>query len=247
MSELTIYAALRTAGMTAAGACGMMGNMAKESAMHSNNLQDSYNDAFKLTDEQYTALVDAGKPTYNGKYFMNDGSGYGLCQWTHEDRKKKFLAFAKAECASISNEAMQVRYCIKELKTDFPGVWQLLCSTTSVYETAKVVCTRFEMPAVNNVQERANKAMLYFSMYATVDYSTVEVEMEAPVSAPSDNDGNAVDIELTNETVMHLQAILVTYGYKIGTQANASGVDGLIGKKTVAAAKDFVSRLEALL
>ena len=109
MSELTIYAALRAAGMTAAGACGMMGNMAKESAMHSNNLQDSYNSMFKLSDEQYTALADAGKPTYNGKYFVNDEAGYGLCQWTHKDRKKKFLAFAKAECASISNEAMQVR------------------------------------------------------------------------------------------------------------------------------------------
>lgn len=247
MSELTIYAALRAAGMTAAGACGMMGNMAKESAMHSNNLQDSYNSMFKLSDEQYTALADAGKPTYNGKYFVNDEAGYGLCQWTHKDRKKKFLAFAKAECASISNEAMQVRYCIKELKTDFPGVWQLLCSTVSVYEAAEVVCTKFEMPAVNNVTERANKAMMYFSMYSTMDYTAVEVETEAPVSAPADPDGNAVDIELTNETVMHLQAILVTYGYKIGTQANATGIDGFIGKKTVAAAKDFVSRLEALV
>lgn len=247
MSELTIYAALRAAGMTAAGACGMMGNMACESVMHSNNLQDSYNEAFKLTDEQYTALADAGKPTYNGKYFVNDDAGYGLCQWTHKDRKKKFLAFAKAECASIGNEAMQVRYCIKELKTDFPGVWQLLCNTVSVYEAAEVVCCKYEMPAVNNVEDRSHKAMLFFSMYSAIDYTIVPIDTEAPVSAPADADGNAIDIELTNETVMHLQAILVTYGYKIGTQANATGVDGFIGQKTVAAAKDFVSRLEALV
>ena len=46
---------------------------------------------------------------------------------------------------------------------------------------------------------------------------------------------------------MHLQAILVTCGYNIGTQANSTGVDGYIGKKTVAAAKDFVTRLEAMV
>lgn len=247
MSELTIYAQLRAAGMTAAGACGILGNMACESIMHSNNLQDSYNNLFKLSDEQYTALVDAGKPTYNGKYFANDEAGYGLCQWTHPDRKKKLLAHAKAECSSIGNEAMQVRYAIKELKTDFPAVWKLLCSTVSVYEAAETVCTKFEMPAVNNVSERSNKAMYYFSMYSSVDYTAVEIDTEEPVSAPADTNGKAVDIALTNETVMHLQAILVSYGYKIGTQSNASGVDGFIGKKTVAAAKDFVSRLEALV
>lgn len=247
MSELTIYAQLRASGMTAAGACGVMGNMTCESVMHSNNLQDSCNNAFGLTDEQYTALVDAGKPTYNGKFFTNDEAGYGLCQWTHPDRKKKLLVFAKAECSSIGDEAMQVRYAIKELKTDFPDVWNLLCSTVSVYEAAEVVCKKFEMPAVNNVSERSNKAMYYFSMYSSVDFTAVEIETEAPVSAPDDTNGNSGDLSLTNETVMHLQAILVSYGYKIGTKSNASGIDGFIGKKTVAAAKDFVSRLEALI
>lgn len=247
MSELTIYAQLRSAGMTVAGACGLMGNMACESIMHSNNLQDSNNRAFGLSDEQYTALVDAGKPTYNGKYFADDGAGYGLCQWTHPDRKKKFLDFAKAECSSVGNEAMQVRYAIKELKTDFPAVWQILCNTTSVYDAAEAVCIKFEMPAVNNVADRAKEAESYFAMYSAIDYTAIDIETEEPVSAPTDSGGNTVDIVLTNETVMHLQAILVSYGYKIGTKANASGVDGFIGKKTVAAAKDFVARLEAMV
>lgn len=246
MGAREIYAQLRAAGMTAEGACGLMGNMACESIMHSNNLQDGYNAVFGLSDEQYTALVDAGKSTYNGKNFVDDGAGYGLCQWTHPDRKKKFLDFAKAECSSIGNEAMQVRYAIKELKSDFPAVWQLLTSTASVYEAAKIVCTRFEMPAVNNVADRANRGEFYFSIYSSIDYTSVEIEAEAPVYAPADSDGNCV-ANLSNETVMHIQAILVSYGYKIGTKANSTGIDGYIGKKTVAALKDFTARLEAMV
>lgn len=246
MSELTIYAALRTAGMTAAGACGLMGNMVRESVMHSNNLQDSYNTMFKLTDEQYTALVDSGKPTYNGKFFENDQAGYGLCQWTHPDRKKKLLAHAKAECASIGNEAMQVRYCIKELQTDFPAVWSLLCSTDSIYEAADFVCRKYEMPAINNVDARAVSGRAFYDKFVGVDYSLVEFEAEAPVLAPSP-DFVSFPALLTTETMMHLQVILVALGYKIGTQAVPNGIDGYNGKKCVTALKDLVSKMEAML
>ena len=246
MSELTIYAALRTAGMTAAGACGLMGNMARESVMHSNNLQDSYNSLFKLTDEQYTTLVDAGKATYNGKTFANDQAGYGLCQWTHPDRKSKLLAFAKAECASIADEAMQVRYAIHELQTDFPAVWKILCSTHSVSEAADVVCRRYEMPAVNNVEARTDSARAFLNKFAGVDYSLVDLETEAPVSAP-DTDLYDFAARLTPETMMHLQVVLLALGYKIGTQAVANGIDGYNGRKCAAATKDLAEKLYALL
>ena len=246
MSELTIYAALRTAGMTAAGACGLMGNMARESVMHSNNLQDSYNAAFGLTDEQYTALVDAGKTTYNGKSFANDQAGYGLCQWTHPDRKGKLLSFAKSECASIGNEAMQVRFAIHELKTDFAAVWKVLCSTNDVYEAADIVCRKYEMPAVNNVDARASSAQAYLAKFAGIDYSLIEFETEAPVKAP-DTELEAFAALLTTETMMHLQVVLFALGYKIGTQAVANGVDGYNGKKCAAATKDLADKLYALL
>lgn len=246
MDGLRVYAAFRAAGMSAAGAFGMMGNLSCESAGHSNNLQDCYNDKFNLSDEQYVALVDAGKPTYNGKYFSNDGAGFGLCQWTHPDRKKKFLAFAKAECASIADEAMQVRYAIHELQTDFSAVWKILCNTTDVYEAADVVCRRYEMPAVNNVDERYAAACKYEKQYSSVDYSTVDVELKAPVSAP-DTDLEAFAARLTPETMMHLQVVLHALGYKIGTQAVANGVDGYNGKKCAAATKDLAEKLYALL
>ena len=80
MSNRTIYDALRAAGMTAEGACGLMGNMMAESAMRSNNAQDSYG----VDDAAYTFSADAGQNN-----FCNDSIGYGLCQWTSADRKRK--------------------------------------------------------------------------------------------------------------------------------------------------------------
>lgn len=247
MNELKVYAAFRAAGMTAEGACGMMGNIRCESVGHANNLQDSYNNKIKLSDEQYTALVDAGKPTYNGKYFANDEAGYGLCQWTHPDRKKKLLAFAKAECASIGDEDMQVRYAIHELKTDFPAVWWFLCNTGNVYEASAMVCKRYEMPAVNNVDARAAAAENYYSRYSTADYNSVEVETESPISAPSASEDGESVLVISTETMMHLQVILTSLGYKIGTQAAPNGVDGLNGKKSASALKDLADKLLAML
>lgn len=243
MNALKIYKTFRAAGMTAAGACGMLGNMAKESAGHSINLQDSYNSKFQLTDVQYTKLVDSGVPTYSGKYFVNDEAGYGLCQWTHPDRKKKLLAYAKEEGASIGDEDMQVRYAIHELKTDFIPVWKILCTVTDVYEAAEVVCKRYEMPAVNNVEARAAAAQEYYAQFSgvAVDLSTPTVS--APETAPEDDFKRL----LTPDKMMHLQVVLNSLGYDIGTQTVPNGVDGYNGRKSVTALKDLADRLEAML
>ena len=51
MTNKEIYNRLRAAGMTAEGACGMLGNMAAESAMRPDNAQDSYG----IPDDVYVA------------------------------------------------------------------------------------------------------------------------------------------------------------------------------------------------
>lgn len=243
MNALKIYKTFRAAGMTAAGACGMLGNITCESVGHSNNLQDSYNSKFRITDVQYTKLVDSGVPTYNGKYFANDGAGYGLCQWTHPDRKKKLLAYAKAEGSSVGDEDMQVRFAIHELQTDFSAVWEILCNVNDVYEATNVVCRRYEMPAVNNVDARAAAAQEYYEQFpgVAIDLSTPTVS--APETALEDDFKRL----LTPDKIMHLQVVLNSLGYDIGTQAVPNGVDGYNGRKSVTALKDLTARLEAML
>jgi hypothetical protein len=157
MSNRTIYEALRAAGLTHAGACGLMGNMRAESGMVSNIAQRGMT---KLTDAQYTAAADNGLLD-----FTRDAVGYGLCQWTYPTRKAALLAYARARGVSVGNEEMQVQFCLRELQSDYPGVWRVLCSSADIYECAQIVCVQYERPAVNNVQARAEFARNFAAQF----------------------------------------------------------------------------------
>lgn len=150
MSAETIYRQLIQAGMTPAGACGLMGNMQAESALKANIAQRGMT---ALSDEEYTASA-AEWPVK----FIHDGVGYGLCQWTYWSRKQALFNFAQERGASVGDEGMQVEFCISELKNDYPGLWALLCSVTDIYTAASEVCTVYERPAVNNITVRAGYA-----------------------------------------------------------------------------------------
>ena len=77
--EKAIWDALMDKIGNAYGVAGVMGNLYAESALRSNNLQQSYEKKLGYTDETYTAAVDNG--TYTN--FVKDSAGYGLAQWTY--------------------------------------------------------------------------------------------------------------------------------------------------------------------
>ena len=124
MSARDIYAKRIAAGLTHEGTCGLMGNMQAESALKANIAQRGMT---ALSDEEYTAAA-AEWPVK----FIHDGVGYGLCQWTYWSRKQALFNFAQARGVSVGDEGMQVEFCISELKTDYPGLWALLCSVTDI-------------------------------------------------------------------------------------------------------------------
>ncbi len=154
MSAQTIYIKLIEAGMSPVGACAMLGNMQAESALKANNVQDGYG----YTDEGYTAKVDAGQLNFI------DSIGYGLCQWTYGPRKLRLLQYARSKGVSVGDEAMQVNFCIQELRTEYPGLWLYLCDATGVYEAAERICREYERPAVNNISQRAAFANEFYMM-----------------------------------------------------------------------------------
>ena len=160
MSNKTIYDQLRAVGMTAEGACGLMGNMQAESSMRSNNVEDRSG----MDDDRYTALADSGSYDFltdYGKHY-----GYGLCQWTLASRKEALLNTAKKRGVSVSDEAMQVDFAIWELSNQFPGVWQVLTTSHDLYECSRIVCVQYERPAVNNVDVRYRFALDFFGQLA---------------------------------------------------------------------------------
>ena len=160
MSVKTIYDQLRAVGMTAEGACGLMGNFQAESAMRSNNVEDRSG----IDDDRYVQMVDAGHYDFSTDYGKH--YGFGLAQWTLASRKENLLNTAKKRGVSIADEAMQVDFAIWELSNQFPAVWQLLTSSHDLYECTRIVCIQYERPAVNNVDARYQFARNFFSALA---------------------------------------------------------------------------------
>ena len=158
MSGMSIYGALVRAGMTAAGACGLMGNMQAESGMKSNIVQRGMT---ALSDGEYTRRADAGELD-----FIRDGAGYGLCQWTYRSRKQALLRFARERGVSVGDEGMQVEFCLSELRCEYPALRRFLCETQDVRAAAERVCREYERPAVNNVDARAAYAARFADMAA---------------------------------------------------------------------------------
>lgn len=216
MSIQTIYVRLVRAGMSPVGACAMMGNMQAESAMRADNVQDGYG----YTDEDYTAKVDAGAID-----FVGDQRGYGLCQWTYPARKRNLLAFSRSCGVSISNEDMQVDFCIKELQTEYASLWRYLTAATDIYEAAGRICREYERPAVNNVDVRAAAANEFYMSLSS---------MEVPElgTTPAENDGTGdpsptVEVEsywpprvlaygMAGPDVVALQGLMIAHGFPAG-------------------------------
>ena len=155
---MSIYGALVRAGMTAAGACGLMGNMQAESGMKSNIVQRGMT---ALSDGEYTRRADAGELD-----FIRDCAGYGLCQWTYWSRKQALLRFARERGVSVGDEGMQVEFCLSELRCEYPALRRFLCETQDVRAAAERVCREYERPAVNNVDARAAYAARLADMAA---------------------------------------------------------------------------------
>ncbi|MBP3536944.1 MAG: N-acetylmuramoyl-L-alanine amidase [Muribaculaceae bacterium] len=149
----------------ACGVAGLMGNLFAESALRSDNLQNTYEKKLGYSDDEYTAAVDCGDYTN----FVKDSAGYGLAQWTHWSRKQGLLNYAKAQKKSICDLSMQLGYLYKELSESYKTVLSTLKKATSVQEASDVVLTKFERPANQNdsvKNTRASHGQKYYDAYA---------------------------------------------------------------------------------
>ena len=191
-----IWNYLINAGLTPAGAAGLMGNLDAESSMNPQNLEGRfekqlyYTDANGkmtfYTDATYTAAVNNGTYRY-GEYdnardsFSHDyvgstsgdlGAGYGLAQWTWWSHKRDLYDYATARGKSVGDLQTQLGFLVYQLSTqeNFPTkVWKVLTTTDDVMEASNVVLLYFERPADQSeaVQyKRAGKGLTYYNKYA---------------------------------------------------------------------------------
>ena len=237
MSEENIYNILRSGGLSAAGACGVMGNMDAESGMISYRVQGDYKAPydFSLT---YTYDVDAGNIIehdfiYNGP----NGGGYGLCQWTSWDRKAGLYKMAKDTGVSVGDESMQCGFCLYELRS-YKDLYSFLCTTNDLAKAAERVCAEFERPAINNFAVRINAAQKYYNLFGSNTHIDC-TEDACPIPDLEDTQLLlSVDVRLLGKgdlgrDVFLLQAGLADMGYDCGFP------DGDFGKLTEDAVKEL--------
>lgn len=236
MSAETIYKRLIQAGLTPAGACGLMGNMYAESSMKANIAQRGMT---RLSDADYTAAADNGTID-----FVHDAVGYGLCQWTYYSRKQQLLNFAKGRGKSVGDEETQVEFCLHELRTSYVGLLALLKSANDVYTAASEVCTEYERPAVNNIGVRARFGEEFYSQFAGLQVETAQPEPEEETYWPP----RMICAGMSGADVAALRALLIARDYELdyGTEFDAKlknrvmefqcshglDADGIVGKLT---------------
>lgn len=246
MSQLSILSTLVRGGMTPIAACAMGGNMMCESNMQADIAQRGMT---TLTDAEYTEAADAG--TIN---FVYDAIGYGLCQWTYYARKQRLLEYAKSMGASVGDEETQVNFCLKELRGEYPALWEYLTTAQDLYDAAARICKEYERPAVNNIADRANAGNALYMQYGSqLDAIAAGDGGEDPSGADSSLSGSGGEssrslfgtVRSGDKTpeAEYLAALLESLGYDVlwdGLRAclidfqSKTGLDadGICGEKT---------------
>lgn len=152
-----IFNTLRAAGLTQAGALGVMGNLDCESGLEANRVQGDFS-PYRSASKDYTARVTSG--SISRDQFAKDSKGYGLAQWTYYTRKFALYDWWKRSGKALDDGAMQAEFLLHELMTEsqYTSLLQLLRTSTDLYECTKQFCTIFERPAINNVDARFSAA-----------------------------------------------------------------------------------------
>lgn len=207
----TIYNRFRQLGMTEAGALAMLGNFECESNCEPNRVQGD-GSAFRTISKSYTANYMNG--TWGKDHFVNAKTGYGLAQWTYPTRQADLWEFWKASGKALDDAEMQCDFSVKELKRDFPELWDLLCTSNDVYTLTKRICYDFENPLVKNVDSRFSAA------------SRIKFEIDLNGGGTDDSDPQPLKpdkLELRTidknckgfDEIYLLQALLLCRGYDV--------------------------------
>lgn len=188
------------------GVAGLMGNLYAESCLNPKNLQNSYENRLKMTDEEYTKAVDEG--SYPN--FAVDQAGYGLAQWTYPTRKQGLLNYCRGKGASIGDLDAQLEYLWRELQ-GYTAVLDVLRGAKSVREASDAVLLKFERPADTGERMREKRASFgqeYYNKYAVTVRHTGREFMTA-----ADLCDKLIDIAKNYETIY----MYACYGFKVDT------------------------------
>ena len=219
MSAQTIFEQLRKAGCTPTGALALMGNWQCESGLESCRVQGDFQ-ADRLKSKDYASRIDNGR--VSDEEWCRDGKGWGLAQWTFYTRKAALLQFCRRRSISVANEEAQVDFAVSELQSGYRSVWADLttCGEEDLYKVVELACVKYEAPAFNNVQERANAAVAIRNELKGTETPKAD-EPATPFWPP-----RVLCAGMTGADVQLLQALLLCHDY------NPGGCSGIFDNRT---------------
>lgn len=160
-----IYNVCRAAGMTYAGAIGMLGNLQGETSdFDPMSVETQYLNRYGLTDAEYTRRADAGEKIHGDYYFTHDSAGYGIVQWTYWARKQGLLDYSKTQGKSVGDLDVQITYMLKELTEHYTPTWLVLRITDSIAKAVQMCVTNYEKPT--NQADAISRRTAYANAWA---------------------------------------------------------------------------------
>ena len=147
---------------------GIMGNLFAESKLRPDVLEFSTHERLGFSSEEYTKAVD--DDTYLN--FSDDHAGYGLAQWTDNERKNNLYAHAKDKGVSISDPTLQMEFLWEELNGGHIDVLYKLIESKSVQTASDIFFSDFENPFDQSDrvrQMRASYSRNYYYKYLTLE------------------------------------------------------------------------------
>ena len=189
---LYIYKKLRQAGMTHAGAIGMIGSLQGETAdLNPMRVENSYLKKFGVTIEEYVRRADNDEVIYNGKKFNKDSAGFGIAQWTYSTRKQNLLDYAKSQGKSVGDLDVQIEFLIKEVQK-YKNTWKTCCTTADYGAAVEICVTEYEN--CTNQSDAIERRTGYAEKWASIiTEETENVQEEANAGATEQAGSNAFD------------------------------------------------------
>ena len=227
--------------MTIEGAAGLIGNLEAESGLYPCRVQGDYTYPFTESEAYARNVMSGAISVYQ---FAHDAKGFGLAQWTYYSLKQDLLSYCRKTGQFIGDLAPQTDFLIDELRSDYPVVWNQLCTSENARASAVKVMTGFERPADQSQAAqnyRGNLADKWLSWLRENSDSSELPDWATHVAGSEESQRpktdywppRMIDKGMKGQDVAVLQAVLMARGYY------TAGIDSDFSEITDEAVKAF--------
>lgn len=146
---------LTAKGLTLAQATGFIGNMKQESGLN-------------------PAIIQGGAiapPSYSPQ----NGTGFGLVQWTFTSRQRPLVALASSTSRPVTDINLQMDYVWQEVNASYKSTLQALTASSSITPTQAAIIVHGKTPSTRNDPRFANAPSLGYEASADSANGVVDV------------------------------------------------------------------------